>query len=321
MMKVSILIVSRNSRDDLVRLFNSIKKLTYPKRMMEVVYVDDASFDGSIEVAKKFGARVYAFKKRQGRAKVRNFALSKARYPVIAWIDSDCEIVDKNWIQNMAKHLKGNVIGVAGNQLKPSKGLSRIAWYLPGMAVMVKKEKFASWAPTTSSMFVKKPLLQAKFNGKLITAEDLEVCWRLAKKGYRFKQIPQAQIIHHFRTTFLKFAEQHYERGIFGGHLMRDYGTLLSRIVSRLSFMSIPLLLALFVSFPVATLSLLALFPLFVYVGLGNVGFFPSVISNYIKSEKSFAGVLKLTALQYVRTFTLLGGLIAFSLRNLAGKA
>ena len=137
----------------------------------------------------------------------------KAKHPYIAWIDSDCEIVDRDWIESMMKHLKGSVIGVAGNQLKPKKGLSRIAWYLPGMAVRVDSEKTASWAPTTSSLFVKSPLLRSKFKESLITAEDLEICWRLARKGYEFKQIPEAEIVHHFRTTLSKFAEQQYERG------------------------------------------------------------------------------------------------------------
>lgn len=316
MKKVSILIVSRNAKKDLPRLFKSINRLTYPKKFLEVVYVDDGSTDGSIEVAKKFGAKVYRFEKRQGRARVRNFALKKAKHPIIAWIDSDCEIKDKDWIQNMLKHLKGKVIGVAGNQLKPPRGLSRVAWYLPGMAVVVDREKFASWAPTTSSMFVKKLLLKAKFDENLITAEDLEICWRLARKGYKFKQVPNAEIIHYFRTTFSKFADQQYERGIFGGHLLAKYGkSFISKVMVNSFFLLVALLLAL-VFFP-QLIWLVLIFPLVFYSGLGYFELFPSVVWKYLKKEKSFSGFVDLIVLQYIRTFALFAGLVAFHLKRM----
>lgn len=317
--KVSILVVGRNARDELPRLFGSLRKLTYPRRLYEIVFVDDGSTDGSLAIAKKFGARVFRFEKRQGRARVRNKALRLARNPIIAWIDTDCEIRDPRWIENMLKHIKGKVIGVAGNQLKPLGGLARVVWYLPGMAYLASKPREVSFAPTTSSLFVKKPLEEiGGFDESLITAEDLEICWRLGKKGYKFLQTPESAITHHFRSSFRGFARQQYERGIFGGQLFRMYqknsaGRILDHTIFLMPVLGFAILL-----WP-QILYAVALLPFFVHAGLGYFNFFPAILWRYIKKERDAIGALMLIAAEYIKTFALLGGLLEYQLRNLKG--
>lgn len=315
--KVSILIASRNSKEDLPKLFASLRKISYPRSMYEVVFVDDGSTDGSWEIAKKFGARVFRFKERQGRAKARNKALQLAKHPVIAWIDSDCEIADRDWIQNMMKHLGGKVIGVAGNQLKPKSGLSRVLWYLPGTAYNADHAGPASFAPTTSSMFLKKPLLEVGgFDPKMITAEDLEICWRLGEKGYKFVKTNEAEIYHNFRSTMTGFEKQQFERGEFGAYLFRKYdrGALwkkMDKLIFLAPFVGIAAIL-----FP-SLLWVPVVAPLLFHVGLGYVNFFPSVMWRYLKNEGSMYGLCQLIVAEYVKTYATLLGLLAYQIRNL----
>lgn len=318
--KVSILIVGRNARGEVEKLFDSMKKLTYPKRLYEVVFVDDGSTDGTGGIAKKYGAKVFRFPTRQGRAKVRNKALSLAKNSIIAWIDTDCEIEDPRWIENMLKQLKGKVIGVAGDQLKPRGGLPRVMWYLPGTAFTATKVEPASFAPTTSSMFLKKPLLEiGGFDANLITAEDLEICWRLGRKGYKFVKTPEAAIVHNFRSTFRRFIDQQYERGIFGGYLFRMYplgalGKFLDKLIYVIPFVGIALLLWPKLAY------LFLLFPIFFHFGLGYLNFFPGVLWNYLKNERNIFGALQLVLAEYIKTYALLAGLLAYQLRELRGS-
>jgi cellulose synthase/poly-beta-1,6-N-acetylglucosamine synthase-like glycosyltransferase len=171
---------------------------------------------------------------------------------------------------------------------------------------------------------LKSPLVRARFKESLITAEDLEICWRLARKGYKFKQIPEAEIIHHFRTTFSKFAEQQYERGIYGGELFEKYGKGFMSTVYLNSVFAVPIIVALVVLFPVLLVPMF-LFPAFVHLGLGsaegNRESFMSSMSMYWRREKSLPGLLTLLALQYVRTFSLAAGVMRYRLGSLFRKS
>jgi glycosyltransferase involved in cell wall biosynthesis len=315
--KVSILIASRNAKADLPRLFASLRRITYPKSLYEVVFVDDGSTDDSWKIAEKFGARVFRFEERQGRARARNKALQMARHPVVAWIDSDCEIADPRWIENMMKHLDGKVVGVAGNQLKPRGDLPRVLYYMPGTAYTADRAGEASHAPTTSSLFLKKPLIDAGgYDPEMITAEDLEMCWRLRRKGYRFVKTEEAAIYHNFRATMSGFARQQYERGVFGAYLLRKYGrggvwSLMDRAVYALPFAGIAVLL-----WP-GLLWTAALAPLFVNFGLSRLSFFPSILARYALKEGSVVGCFKMVAAEYVYTFCNLMGLLSYQIRNL----
>ncbi len=224
MHKVSILIIAKNEEKNISRLFESMKRLTYPKKDYEVVLVDDKSTDSTPQIAKKYGARVVLNKNWKGRAHVRNIALKSAKYNTVAWIDADTEIVDPDWLQQMLVHLKGKVVGVAGMHAYPINGtfIQKSVWHIPGMHIEVSRPQKAERAPTTSSMFLKKPLLEVGgYDEKFTTGEDLEICWRLAAKGWDFVQVPNARIIHHYRPSVKKFFNQQIEYGSEGAKIWR----------------------------------------------------------------------------------------------------
>ncbi len=63
---VSIIIPTRNRKEKLIRLINSILKSNYPENKMEIIVVDNASTDGTFEYLSK------TFKKliKTGRLKI-----------------------------------------------------------------------------------------------------------------------------------------------------------------------------------------------------------------------------------------------------------
>ncbi|QQG40229.1 MAG: glycosyltransferase [Candidatus Aenigmatarchaeota archaeon] len=318
--KVSVLIVGRNEEANLPRLFDSLKKLTYPKKNYEIVYIDDASSDKSAAIAKRYGARIFRTRARLGRGGIRNFALTKARYPVIAWIDADCEVVDADWIQDMLVHLRGRTVGVSGHQLRPKGGLPRLISYLPGMLIETERVGTAQWAPTTSSAFLRKPLQDiGGYRNDLITAEDLEICARLRKRGYTFVHTPRARIVHHFRATLPGFIKQQYERGVFGAALKRNSERkTLFDVAFNASYLIAALTTVLGFAYPVLFIpSLVA--PALFYTGLDGVGFFPRIVWRYMKEEKSPLGAGALVALNYIKNAALFAGVLAYQLTH-AGR-
>jgi cellulose synthase/poly-beta-1,6-N-acetylglucosamine synthase-like glycosyltransferase len=225
MEKISIAIIARNESQNITRLFESLRKLDYPKSDLEVVLIDDASDDDTGKIGRKYGANVFRNSVCKGRAHARNVALAHARHDIIAWIDADCEIADPSWLKDMLKYLKGTVAGVAGTHVYPKGGslMQKAIWCIPGMHVESKSAVETRNAPTTSSVFLKKALLEAGgFDENLTTGEDLEMCWRLARKGWKLMLIPGGRIIHHYRPGPWKFFNQQLEYGREGAKLARE---------------------------------------------------------------------------------------------------
>lgn len=84
--KLSVVVITLNEEKDLPRCLGSVRELA-----SEVIVVDSGSTDKTIQIAKKFGARVY-FRKFDTYSNQKNFAASKAGGEWILSIDADEEI-------------------------------------------------------------------------------------------------------------------------------------------------------------------------------------------------------------------------------------
>lgn len=88
MAKISVVINTLNEERNLPRALTSIKDFAD-----EVVVCDMYSDDKTVEIAKKFGAKVYDHKRTAFVEPARNFALSKATSDWILILDADEEVV------------------------------------------------------------------------------------------------------------------------------------------------------------------------------------------------------------------------------------
>lgn len=109
--KVSFVICTLNCKDYAERCFKSIRKQDYPQKKVEIVVVDSYSDDGTIEVAKKHGAKIILTKIRgymEGKGMPKAIGVEKSKGEIIFTIDSDNALVEKDWIQKMVYPLMNN---------------------------------------------------------------------------------------------------------------------------------------------------------------------------------------------------------------------
>lgn len=97
--KLTVTIITLNEEKDLPRALRSVKSLAD-----EVIVVDSGSTDKTVEIAKKFGAKVY-FRKFDNYSNQKNYAAQKATGDWILSLDADEEITPK-----LAKEIR-KVIG------------------------------------------------------------------------------------------------------------------------------------------------------------------------------------------------------------------
>lgn len=102
--KISFVICTLNCKKYTERCLRSIRKQNYPQKKIEIVIVDSYSTDGTIEIAKKLGARVILTKTRgymEGKGMPKAVGCDNAKGDIIITIDSDNALVEKDWIKKM----------------------------------------------------------------------------------------------------------------------------------------------------------------------------------------------------------------------------
>ena len=97
--RLSVTIITLNEQENLVKCLESVKNIAD-----EVIIVDSGSTDKTVEIAKKFGAKVY-FRKFDDYASQKNFALSKVMGDWILALDAD-EIVTNELKEEIQKLIK-----------------------------------------------------------------------------------------------------------------------------------------------------------------------------------------------------------------------
>ena len=107
MPKVSVIIVNHNGQDLLRELFESLSRQT--RRADEVIMVDNASSDGSVNyVRKQFPlVKVIQLLTNTGFAEGNNIGVAIAQGDYIALSNSDT-VVDENWLAELIQVLEGD---------------------------------------------------------------------------------------------------------------------------------------------------------------------------------------------------------------------
>lgn len=105
MANVSVVIINYNTKELLRNLLQNLQKL---KNVFEIIVVDNASTDGSYEMVKKFFPSVKIIRNREnyGFAKACNIGIKKSSGNFILILNTDIELVDKDFLNKMLKVAK-----------------------------------------------------------------------------------------------------------------------------------------------------------------------------------------------------------------------
>jgi GT2 family glycosyltransferase len=124
-MLVSVIIVNWNGRDYLNECLASLRRQTH--RELEVIVVDNASTDGSVDLARSHfpQARYIVNPTNTGFARGNNIGIAAARGEWIALLNNDA-VADDRWVEQL--------LAVAGNDPATGMVASKVVYYdRPGM--------------------------------------------------------------------------------------------------------------------------------------------------------------------------------------------
>jgi len=234
---VSVIVVNFNGRDFLKILFPSLLKTNYEK--FEIILVDNASSDGSIEYVrgnfKDERISIVENDKNYGPAAARNIGFKKSGGEYIVFLDNDTE-VDGEWLVELVKVFESDSkIAVAQCKLLNMVERNRFDHagdYLTPLGILYERSHqgidrgqfnktediFSAKSAATmirSQVYKELGMYDSDY---FIFMEETDFCFRVWLAGYRVVFVPRA-IVWHAYGTLLKESKKYYT-----SYMIRFYG-------------------------------------------------------------------------------------------------
>ncbi|MYM55855.1 glycosyltransferase family 2 protein [Thalassovita mangrovi] len=181
---------------------------------VETVLIDSGSTDGTVEIAKKRGARVTYIDKAEfsfGRSLNRGCEFSDGDMLVL--ISGHCVPADENWLQNLCQPLiDGKASYSYGRQIgddNSNYSERRIfAKYYPTDSQIPQKEFFCNNA---NSAILRSVWQEYPFDEELTGLEDMELSKRIWLKGHKIAYVAEAPVFHHHEESWAQ-VRRRFER-------------------------------------------------------------------------------------------------------------
>ena len=205
---VSVIVPVHNAGEYIERCMYALIASSYPS--FEIIMVDDCSTDNSVEIARQKGITVLRLSRQSGPAAARNFGALHARGEIFLFIDSDVT-VPPDTISLVVSNFQHNpdITAVFGSYDDEPQEENFISQYRNLFHHFHHQhsdtEAFTFWAGCGA---IRKKVFEkvGGFDQKRYTKpsiEDIELGYRIHKKGYRIILDRDLQVKHLKRWKFL----------------------------------------------------------------------------------------------------------------------
>jgi GT2 family glycosyltransferase len=214
---VSVITPTYNRRDSLLATLRALERQTLPADQFEVLVIADGCADGTAGACRALDASYTVRVIEQdnaGPAVARNVGCQQARAPLLVFLDDDViphpGFLATHWgIHQQAPRQ----VAIGPLLLPPDADSARlqpwVRWELATLARQYDDMTRGRWEPsprqfyTGNASVARAAVLEAGgFNPSFRRAEDVELAYRLLKRGYTFVFAPQARGWHYARRTF-----------------------------------------------------------------------------------------------------------------------
>jgi mycofactocin glycosyltransferase len=204
----------------------------------EVIVVDDGSRDASREIARAEGAWVLANRGLPGPSGARNTGLAAARTELVAFVDSDVR-PRAGWLGRLVPLFADSRMALVAPRVTSAAGPSLVERYErssspldlgahPGLVGPGRRLTYLSSAALVAR---RAALLEVGgFDEDLQIGEDVDLVWRLIKRGCRVRYAPQSVVDHHPRGSLVALVRQRYTYGRSAALLERRHPRCASAI-------------------------------------------------------------------------------------------
>lgn len=208
--KISVVVCTYNGARTIRECFEALKKIDYPD--YEVIVINDGSTDETERIAREFPFRLISTPNR-GLSQARNTGMHLATGEIVAYTDDDA-YPDPHWLTYLADmFLTTSHAGIGGPNLPPPDDgwIAECVANAPGGPIHVLLDDQTAEHIPGCNMAFRKTCLESigGFDPQFRTAgDDVDVCWRLQKKGWTLGFHPSALVWHHRRNSVRTYWKQ-----------------------------------------------------------------------------------------------------------------
>ena len=208
---VTVVIPVRDRPRELAACLASLDAVRYPRRLLDVVVVDDGS---ARPPSVPDGVRLLRLPASRGPAGARNAGARAARGDVLAFVDSDC-LADPGWLEALLPELADPEVAAVGGRILAASERSWLERYEAVRSPLDLGDARAAAGPgrpvpylVTANLVVRRADFERTggFEERLRWGEDVELCWRLHRAGRRLVYQPAGRVRHRHRDGVRAFA-------------------------------------------------------------------------------------------------------------------
>ena len=217
---VSIVIPTRNRKEQLSGCLRALSRLKPPARGFEVIVVDDGSdhpLDGSVaKVADGLEVRIHR-QANLGPGAARNAGAADARGELLAFLDDDVQVAP-DWLSAMEEAHCNMLTAALGGRVDPRVGTGRAAEVSELIVDLAseRREQPANprFLPSSNLVVPARDFrLLGGFDERFLFAEDRELCRRWRASGRPLMYVDRARCHHAKTLSTRRFARQHFGYG------------------------------------------------------------------------------------------------------------
>jgi glycosyltransferase involved in cell wall biosynthesis len=212
---ISVVIIGRNEGLRLRRCLDSVRTMNFPAENIEIIYVDTASTDDSIEIATSCGAATIEIRpQRPCAAKARNAGWRLATSPFVLFLDGDT-VLDPDFVGRALGAFADPAVAVVWGrrrEIHPEQSIYTGVLDLDWTASSPGETKYCGG----DALFQRLALEQTGgFDDDLIAGEEPELCWRIRALGRKILLMDIQMTWHDLAITRWR---QYWKRSVRTGH-------------------------------------------------------------------------------------------------------
>lgn len=228
---VSVIVPFYNSRQTIIDCVRSLSELEYPREQFEVIFVDNRSTDGGVDLLRGYDVKILTESSVASSYAARNIGIQEARGELLAFTDSDC-VVSRGWLRAISKWSHDRAYGCFAGEIEAFQPRSILEHFSDRYGILRQQNTLNSSYlpyPQTANAVYRREVFQkiGLFRPEMTTGGDADLAWRMQKQlEMKVKLVADAVVYHHHRTGLMEFYRQFakYERAkLFWASLYPDY--------------------------------------------------------------------------------------------------